>query len=235
MGTSTARFPRRRRTDAARAFLRIFHRLEEQRRLGTQFDLKVELLKNGTAVASGLERCITGVTRNPLKATEAVVPFDAFPQVFFTTGDTLALRVSTRVGTNADDTKCSGPGGSHNNAVGLRLYYDSASRDSRFDATISPEPNEDLFLHSDGNPCNNAPSSASRRGFWTERAGRRQREMQGFRQHQLRERKPFSEIGTWARHPAVAGCLLITPTASRDRRSMRQSCRIRVQTRDRHY
>ena len=126
---------------------------------GTQFDVKVELLKNGTAVASGLERCITGATRNPSKATEAVVAFDAFPDVFFTTGDTLALKVSTRVGTKADDTKCSGPGGSHNNAVGLRLYYDAASRDSRFDAAISPAPNEDLFLHSDGSSCNNAPSS----------------------------------------------------------------------------
>ena len=137
---------------------------------GTQFDLKVEVLKNGTAVASGLERCITGVTRNPQKATEAVVPYDAFPDVFFTTGDTLALRVSTRVGTNPDGTKCLGPGGSHNNAVGLRLYYDSADRDSRFDATISPAPNEDLFLHSDGNPCNNASSSGVTTRFLDEKA-----------------------------------------------------------------
>ena len=33
---------------------------------GTQFDLKVELSKNGTVVASGLQRCITGVTRNAI-------------------------------------------------------------------------------------------------------------------------------------------------------------------------
>ena len=32
---------------------------------GTQFDIKVEVLKNGTPVASGLQRCMTGVTRNP--------------------------------------------------------------------------------------------------------------------------------------------------------------------------
>jgi hypothetical protein len=48
---------------------------------------------------------------------------------------------------------CVGPGGSHNNAVGLRLYYDAASRASHFDATITPNPNQDLYLHSDGGVC----------------------------------------------------------------------------------
>src|SRR5215471_14192666 len=37
---------------------------------GAQFDMKVELLRNGTSVASGLDRCITGVTRNPDLAKE---------------------------------------------------------------------------------------------------------------------------------------------------------------------
>jgi len=165
---------------------------------GTQYDLKVEVLKNGTTVASGLERCITGVTRNPLKATEAVVPFDAFPDVFFTTGDTLALRVSTRVGTNPDSTKCLGPGGSHNNAVGLRLYYDSASRDSRFDATISPDPNEDLFLHSDGNSCNNAPSSGVTTRFLNVKAPTDAKEKcQDSGGINFSHGNPFSAIGTW--------------------------------------
>ena len=51
-----------------------------------------------------------------------------FPPPPFATGDVLSLRVSTRIGTNPDGTKCAGPGGSHNNALGLRLYYDAASR-----------------------------------------------------------------------------------------------------------
>jgi hypothetical protein len=169
---------------------------------GTQFDVKTEVLKNGTAVASGLERCVTGVTRNPLKASEAVVAFDAFPDVFFTTGDVLALRVSTRVGTNPDDTKCSGPGGSHNNAVGLRLYYDSGSRDSRFDAAISPEPNEDLFLHSDGNSCNNAPSSGVTTRFLDGSApiaaSAKCKDSGGIN---FAKGNPFSEIGTWSLAP----------------------------------
>jgi hypothetical protein len=120
---------------------------------GTQFDLRTEVLKNSVVVASGLTRCITGVTRNPSFAKEVIVPFGAFPPVSLASGDVLSLRVSTRIGTNPDDTKCSGPGGSHNNATGLRLYYDSTGRPSRFDATIPPNANEDLYLHSDGGLC----------------------------------------------------------------------------------
>jgi hypothetical protein len=115
---------------------------------GTQFDLRVELLKNGTPVADGLKRCITGVTRNPALATEGNVPWNAFAPVTLASGDVLALRVSTRIGTNSNDTKCPGPGGSHNSATGLRLYYDSPSRPSRFDAN-----SEDLYLRSDGSAC----------------------------------------------------------------------------------
>ena len=99
----------------------------------------VELLKNGSPVASGLQRCVTGLTRNPTQAKEAVVTWDAFPPPSVGSGDVLALRVSTRIGTTPAGAKCAGPGGSHNNARGMRLYYDSANRSSRFDATILRE------------------------------------------------------------------------------------------------
>src|SRR5262249_41492843 len=125
---------------------------------GAKFDLKVELLRNGVPVASGLHRCIAGVTRNPALATEAVVPFDPFGIVPIAADDALALRVSTRIGTNPDETRCAGPGGSHGSALGLRLYYDSTHRPSRFDAAIAPAADEDLFLHSDGSPCGNVQS-----------------------------------------------------------------------------
>src|SRR6185369_7794433 len=72
---------------------------------GTNFDLQVELLKNGDAVASGLKRCITGVTRNASLAKEAIVAFDAFDSEPVASGDVLALRISTRIGTNPDGTK----------------------------------------------------------------------------------------------------------------------------------
>ncbi len=58
---------------------------------GTQFDLLVEVLHNNNLVASGLRRCITGVTRNPSLATKAVVAFDApFQVVTLNSGDTMA-------------------------------------------------------------------------------------------------------------------------------------------------
>ena len=126
---------------------------------GTPFDLRVELLKNGVPVANGLTRCITGVTRNAAQAIEALVPWDAFAPVSTSTGDTLALRFSTRIGTNPNDSKCTGPGRSHSSAVGLRFYYDAASRPSSFGATIAPNPSQSFYLHSNGNACTSAESS----------------------------------------------------------------------------
>ena len=126
---------------------------------GTQFDLMAELLKNGAPVASGLRRCITGVTRNPALATRAVVRWDAPPTVSLDSDDTLSIRLSTRIGTNPNGTRCSGPGGSHASATGLRLYYDSVTRRSSFDATIEPDPEQVFYLHSDGNPCRSTEST----------------------------------------------------------------------------
>jgi hypothetical protein len=128
---------------------------------GTQFDLMAELLDNGTPVASGITRCITGITRNPLLATEITVPWDAFSPVTINSGDVLALRLSARVGTNPDGTQCAGPGGSHASAIGLRLYFDSTDRPSRFDMTITPDADTNEYLHSDGQPCQNAESSGA--------------------------------------------------------------------------
>ncbi|MEW6246480.1 MAG: RHS repeat-associated core domain-containing protein [Nitrospirota bacterium] len=100
---------------------------------GTQFDLRAEIYKNSTVLASGLTRCITGITRNPANAKEATVSFGTVsPTEFNGSTDTLSLKILTRIGTNPDDTKCPG----HNNAVGLRLYFDATTRNARFDATI---------------------------------------------------------------------------------------------------
>jgi hypothetical protein len=125
---------------------------------GAQFDVRVEILKNDVPVAAGLHRCVTGVTRNPANATEVLVTFDPISPLLMESGDVLKLRVSARIGTNLDGTKCLGPGGSHNSATGLRLYYGSVSRPSGFDVTITPLPSKELFLQSDGGACINAPS-----------------------------------------------------------------------------
>ena len=118
--------------------------LENSDDQGTQFDLLTEVYKNDDLVAEGLTRCITGVTRNPNQAKEVAVPFDSITGEAFESGDELSLTILTRIGTNPDGTKCPG----HNNAVGLRLYYDAVSRPARVDAPIIPDP---FFLHSDGN------------------------------------------------------------------------------------
>jgi len=115
---------------------------------GTQFDLRAEFYINDALISEGETLCITGVTRNPSYAKEVTVPFGPVSNGAHGPGDILSLRLLTRIGTNPDGSKCSGPGGSHNNAVGLRLYYDSPTRPSGFGAEISPDPMKDYFLHS---------------------------------------------------------------------------------------
>ena len=165
---------------------------------GTQFDLRVEILKNGTPVASGLQRCITGLTRNPGLAKETNALFGLAGSIDYDTGDVLALRVSTRIGTNPDDTKC-GTAGSHNSAVGLRLYYDASPRASHFDATISPDPSENLYLHSDGGPCGSAESAGVTTRSLSDAApvGTTAKCKDSGSVH-FTGGNPFSEVGTWS-------------------------------------
>jgi hypothetical protein len=125
--------------------------------INTRFDLMAEMLLNGTPITSGLVRCIQNVIRDPKKAVEVVIPFGAFGSVPLVSGDVLAVRVSTRVGTLSDDSFCGG----HNGTVGLRLYYDSVGYSSHVDATIAPQPTQSLYLHSNGNPCDDAGFDSS--------------------------------------------------------------------------
>ena len=117
---------------------------------GTQFDLRTEAFINNVLVSSGETRCITNVTRNPNLAKEAIVPFGSVSGGVPSSGDLFSFRILTRIGTNPDDTKCSGPGGSHNNAVGLRLHFDSITRPSRLSGQVVPDPAAELFLHALG-------------------------------------------------------------------------------------
>ena len=134
---------------------------------GTQFDVKVELLKNGYPVASGLRRCVTGLTRNPRLAKNIRVPWDNFTSVSLAPSDVLALKISTRIGTNPDDTKCvPGPASAHASARGLRLYYDAASRPAGFDATLAFGSNQPIYLDSNGTAC---PAGGSESAHVTDR------------------------------------------------------------------
>ena len=128
---------------------------------GTQFDVKVELFKNGAPVASGLGRCLMGLIRNPARDTQVGVPWDTFTPLTTAPGDVLTYRVSARIGTNEDDTKCPG----HSNAVGLRLYYDATNRASHFDTTVAGV-NDTWYLHSDGTQCGGTQSSGVTNRFF---------------------------------------------------------------------
>ena len=121
---------------------------------GAGFDLRVELTRNGELLASGIARCVPGLNRTP---SPVEVPFDAFPAVSVKSGDVFCLKVSSRMGTNPDNTLCSMPDTS---AVGMRLHYDSTSHASKLDVTITPAPAESFFLHSDGGACS-TPGQAS--------------------------------------------------------------------------
>jgi hypothetical protein len=114
--------------------LRLWLGLKNSDDQGTQFDVKAEVRKGVEIIATGEARCVTGVTRNPQKAKEVAVSFAAFSPVSFG-AEQLSLRLSTRIGTKADGSKCSGPGGSHNSAQGVRVYFDAVTRPAGFPVT----------------------------------------------------------------------------------------------------
>jgi hypothetical protein len=93
----------------------------------------------------------------------------------------------TRIGTLPDGSKCPGPGGSHSNATGLRVYYDASTRPSRFGAEVFPKPLLDQFLHTSGTydffdpsaPLVGTPKYKDSSGL------------------NFRNGNPWKEIGTW--------------------------------------
>ena len=175
---------------------------------GTLFDVKVELLKNGDLVASGLRHCVTGLTRNPMLAKGIGVAWDDFTSVSLAPTDVVALRISTRIGTNRDDTKCvPGPASAHASARGLRLYYDAASRPARFDATLASGSNHSLYLDSDGTACPAGGAESSQcHGSNPDRHGadRARCQVQGFERHQV------SAAGTRSEKSAPGFCRKLT-------------------------
>ena len=93
---------------------------------GTNFDLRAELSRNGVVIATAETKNIVGVTRNPDKAKEVTAAFGPVADPRFTRGDVLALALFAKVTDK----------GGHASAVGLRLYYDAASRPARFGAAL---------------------------------------------------------------------------------------------------
>jgi hypothetical protein len=116
---------------------------------GTPFDLRAELFKNGSLIASGVTPCVTGVARNPGLAKEVLVAFADLADDSVSPGDELSLRMLARIGTRPDGARCPG----HASATGLRLYYDAAGRPSRLGIAAPPGEVRDYFLRTDGSSC----------------------------------------------------------------------------------
>lgn len=113
---------------------------------GTSFDVRAELYLNGALVAAGETLCVPDLTRDASQAKEVPIPIDAGNGVSVPSGAVLSLKLSTRIGTNPDGTKCPG----HSNAVGIRLYYDAVSRASGFRGDLTPGSAPAFFLHATG-------------------------------------------------------------------------------------
>jgi hypothetical protein len=141
---------------------------------GTFFDVRADVLKNGSPITSGVSKNIQGVTRNPDQAKEVTVVFGSISNSALSPGDNLSLRVLAKV---ADS-------GGHNNAVGLRLYYDAASRPSRFGAEITPDPLKSFFLDTAAGDFLNSTSPTG--------TTPKQKDSPSV------DRKTFKEIGTWS-------------------------------------
>jgi hypothetical protein len=113
--------------------LHVWLGLKNSDDIGTRFDLRAEVYRNGVLVTAGETYCITGVTRNADQAKEVVTTFAAFAPVNFDgVADSLTLKILVRIGTDGAGAFCGG----HSNAVGVRLYFDSADRPARFE--VSP-------------------------------------------------------------------------------------------------
>jgi hypothetical protein len=97
---------------------------------GTNFDLKAEVHVQNTLVGSAEADCIKGLTRNPALAREIVQGIALRAGNVVLEGE-VTLTLYARIGTG---TSCSG----HANATGIRVYYDSADRDSSFDVDVGP-------------------------------------------------------------------------------------------------
>ena len=102
---------------------------------GTNFDLRADVIFQSNApggptvlVASVEQLCITGLTRNPALAQELVRTLSPLLRTVSGDGE-FFLDLYARIGTAKPPATCGG----HGSATGLRVYYDSATRDSRFD------------------------------------------------------------------------------------------------------
>jgi hypothetical protein len=90
---------------------------------GTNFDVRAEITSNGVVVVAAQALCLTGITRNPRmpwRPPSRLAPLIRRPS----TGPPMDSRSRSSPGSDQPrwDQMCG-----HNNAVGLRFYFDAAT------------------------------------------------------------------------------------------------------------
>jgi hypothetical protein len=106
---------------------RIWIGLKNSDDVGTRFDLKAEVLKNGSVIGSGEVDNIPGSGSGFNRALLDQIPLTLIAPTGFSPGDTLSIRLSVRAGAAG-----------HRSGT-ARLWFNDAAADSRFGATIDGE------------------------------------------------------------------------------------------------
>ncbi|MBI3245669.1 MAG: heparinase II/III family protein [Deltaproteobacteria bacterium] len=126
--------------------LTIWVGLKSKNNLGSRFDLRAEVYRDDAVIAVGEVRCVTGLVREANRAMEIEIPFGALANDLLDAEDHFSVRVFARIGTTSGGGKCGGAG-SPDKAVGVTLYYDSARRAAKIEATLTPVPLTAYYLH----------------------------------------------------------------------------------------
>jgi hypothetical protein len=103
---------------------RIWVGLKNSDDVGTRFDLKAEVLKNGSVIGSGEVDGVAGGSSGFNRAILDQIPLTLFAPTVLSPGDTLSIRLSVRAGATG-----------HRSGT-ARLWLNDPAADSRFHATV---------------------------------------------------------------------------------------------------
>ena len=111
--------------------------------VGGKIDLLTEVLVNGSVISSGLTRCLSNLTASSSTPVDVSVALGTIPVTPINPAtQTLALRVSARMGTTVANAAC----GTKTSVTGVRLYFDALTRLSRLTVTFQTPPPSPVAL-----------------------------------------------------------------------------------------
>jgi RHS repeat-associated protein len=111
--------------------------------VGGKIDVLVDVLVNGQVLSSGLTRCVSTLTASASTAQDISIALGSIPTTQLDTlTQTLAVRVSARMGTTASNAAC----GTKASVTGVRAFFDALTRASRVGVTIALPPPQPVVL-----------------------------------------------------------------------------------------